>query len=81
MTISASSTDQNRASALRDERQRQKMSQRDLGHFADCSHVAINRMENGSLDGSPALKSRIARAFRVPVSELWSHDAEGDDAR
>lgn len=44
---------------------------RELAHFAGCSHVAIQRLENGTLGGSAALKARIARALRIPVADLW----------
>jgi DNA-binding XRE family transcriptional regulator len=61
---------------LRRQREMQGLTLRELAYFADCSHTAILRLENGTLDAAPALKARIARALRVPVEELWSR--EGD---
>jgi predicted transcriptional regulator len=57
--------------ALRERRQAQGLSQRELGYFADCAHTTIARLEHGDIDVAPALKARIARALRAPVSELW----------
>lgn len=58
-------------SLLRTERVRQELSLRELAYFVRCSHVAIQRMENGTLQGSAELKARIARTLRVPISDLW----------
>lgn len=58
-------------SALRRERRRQKMSLRELAHFAECSHMTIQRAEAGTLNIAPATKARIARALRTSVAELW----------
>jgi transcriptional regulator with XRE-family HTH domain len=63
-----------RRSRLRDERERQELTQRELAFFADCSHGTIARLEAGTIDVAPALKVRIARALRVPVGELWPRE-------
>jgi transcriptional regulator with XRE-family HTH domain len=61
----------NGASALRRERERQGLSLRELGHFAGCSHMTIQRLELGTLDVAPATKARIARQLRVPLATLF----------
>ena len=61
-------------SRLRDERQRQGLSLREVAHFAGCSHMTVQRLEVGTLDVAPATKARIARALRVRVSDLWPAD-------
>jgi transcriptional regulator with XRE-family HTH domain len=58
--------------ALRDARTDQDLSLRQLAFFSHVSHTTIARLERGDLDVAPALKARIARALRVPVSELWT---------
>jgi transcriptional regulator with XRE-family HTH domain len=63
-------------SPLRRERERQKLSLRQLAHFADCSHMTVHRLEMGTLDVAPATRGRIARALRVPVDELWPTEDE-----
>jgi len=60
---------------LRDERQRQQLSLRELAYFAGCSHGTLQRAEAGTVDMAPALKARVARALRVPLAELWPLDA------
>lgn len=61
---------------LRDERERQGLSLRELAYFADCSHTTIARLEHGEIDAAPSLKARVARALRVPVEDLWPRDEE-----
>jgi DNA-binding XRE family transcriptional regulator len=56
---------------LRAERERQRLSLRELAHFVGCSHTALAKIELGEYDPSPAVKASIARALRVPVRELW----------
>ena len=63
---------------LRQERRRQGLTLRDLAHFVGCSHATIARIEAGTIDVSPALKVRIARALRVPVGELWPAEPAPD---
>jgi transcriptional regulator with XRE-family HTH domain len=60
---------------LRELRREQGLSLRELAHFAGCSHMTIQRLEAGTLDVTPAIKARIARALRAPVETLWP---EGD---
>jgi transcriptional regulator with XRE-family HTH domain len=65
---------------IRRERKRQQLSMRELAHFVGVSHATVQRVENGSLDVSPAIKVRIAHALRVPVAELWPPERPYDDA-
>jgi transcriptional regulator with XRE-family HTH domain len=65
------------AGRLREERQRQRLTLRDLAHFTGCSHATIQRLEAGTIDVSASLKARIARVLRVPVAELWPLDGPG----
>jgi transcriptional regulator with XRE-family HTH domain len=67
----AATPDHRSSARLREERQRQELSIRELAHFARCSPATIQRLENGSLDVAPATKARIARALRIPSAELW----------
>jgi transcriptional regulator with XRE-family HTH domain len=62
---------------LREVRTGQRLTLRELAHFAGCSHTTIARLERGDLDVAPALKARIARALRVPVADLFSPDTHG----
>ena len=43
-------------SPLQRERQKQGLSLRALGHFAETSHTTIRELERGSLDVAPATK-------------------------
>jgi transcriptional regulator with XRE-family HTH domain len=70
MTVSVIPAIRNGA-LVRAERRRQGLSMRELAHFVGVAHATIQRVENGTLDVAPATKARIARALRVPVSELW----------
>lgn len=56
---------------LRQERERQGLSLRELGYFSGCSHMTIQRLEVGTLDVSASVKARIARTLRLPVADLW----------
>jgi len=62
---------------LRERRLAAGLTIRELAYFARCSKATIQRLENGTLDVSPAIKARIARALRCPVQELW--EPEGDE--
>lgn len=61
-------------SQLRREREAQGLSLRELAHFANCSHMTVQRLEIGTLDVAPATRARIAHALRVPVAELWPQE-------
>lgn len=67
-------SDQATPTPLRAERERQGLSLRELAYFTGCSHTALQRMETGRLDAAAALKARVARALRVPVSDLWEQE-------
>jgi transcriptional regulator with XRE-family HTH domain len=57
---------------IREARERQGLSARELAYFANCSAMTVSRLERGvSENVAPAVKARIARALRVPVEELW----------
>ena len=58
-------------SQLRNERERQGLSLRELAHFADTSAMTVSRLERGEGEVSPAVKARVARALRVSVEKLW----------
>lgn len=67
-------------SRLRNERERQGLSVRELAHFADSSPMTISRLERGEGDVAPAVKARVARVLRVPVGELWPRDGADEEA-
>ena len=58
-------------SQLRNERERQGLSLRELARFADTSPMTLSRLERGKGAVSPAVMARVARVLRVPVEELW----------
>ena len=64
--------------ALRDARTEHGLTLRELAYFSSVSHSTIARLERGDLDVAPALKARIARALRTPVSELWAVEEEDE---
>lgn len=58
-------------SLMREERQRQGLSLRQLAYFTGTSHVTIRRLELGDPGVAPAVKVQVARALRVPLQELF----------
>ena len=58
-------------SRIREERECQGLTGRELAYFSTTSPMTISRIERGIGDVSPAIKARVARALRVPVEELW----------
>ncbi len=63
------------ASPMRAERERQGLKARELAFFARSSPMAVSRLERG-FGGSASLKARVARVLRVSVEDLWPHDGE-----
>lgn len=59
-------------SLLRDERERQGLSVRQLARFSDTAASTISRIERGLIeDPRPALQVRIAQALRVPIDRVF----------
>jgi transcriptional regulator with XRE-family HTH domain len=66
---------------LRAERERAELSMRELAYFAKVSHPTIQRIENGTMNPSPAIKARLARLLRLRLEDLWplDEDSMNDD--
>ena len=61
----------NKIRVLRAER---KWSQADLAEMIDVSRNSVNAIENGRHDPSLPLAFRIAKAFGVPLEEVFEDD-------
>ena len=63
---------------IRQERERQGLTARELAFFAGVSPMTVSRLERGvTVNAAPAVMARIARAIRVPVEELWPAEGGG----
>jgi transcriptional regulator with XRE-family HTH domain len=69
-----------KSSSLREIREERGLSLRELGFFANCSHVTLSKLERGQVDASAALKTRIAHALGVSVQRLWGADGSDEAA-
>jgi DNA-binding XRE family transcriptional regulator len=56
---------------IRTHRISQALSLRELAHFVGIAHTTLARLERGEIDSSIEVKARIARALKVPVTELF----------
>jgi putative transcriptional regulator len=62
----------NRLRVLRAER---RISQLDLASKTGISTTRIWKIENGYADATPTDRARLARFFRVPVTDVFPSDA------
>ena len=61
---------------LRELRARDSLTQADLADLLDVSRQTVIALESGKYDPSLPLAFRISRAFKLPLEEIFTPDAD-----
>jgi len=59
------------ATSIKQTRENMKLTQEDLAHNANISVSQVSRIENGTINPTVSTIFHIARAMKIPVSDLF----------